>query len=445
MIESHPSSKTPSAYVPRLERLDLTMPKSALQKARKLTYAHLTYLQCRGESIFADPECINLFMNVLRLHWKVSGKELCSAIDQGTDLYELLALKIDNAYIIRELLTHKAVHELLGRDTPDAMMILATVVHTIYTAQWQNWSTEQTAKHKNQGQYALVISHAQAISNQLSNNVLAFKGPTTRELRKWAEMTVANHLMAIITSGHLPRVAPDNKYSWFFRNRLTSDLDGVSPVIDQAGSNNALEPGPVNEHEQVQSSSIPPKRTAVGHDTEWQTSPYKRIKVKTQGPGRFRAFDSYRPSAYKGPVSGNGQSGPKRSTFRDAYRRRNDRYSHDPLVTSSPVKRVVRHKSQAPDTPTHEQLRKDKLRELERMIVDHEYNIISSLDYTATGSKGNCTQESETPVVKGPSYTKYLRKKEIDTTSPLTAIKVRTTGHIRTQSYIGSEEGEILE
>jgi hypothetical protein len=89
-IESHASLKTPSAYIPRHERFDLTMPKSVLQKAPKFTCAHLNYLQCRGESVFADEKANNLFMNVLRLHWKVSGNVLRSALDQGTALYELL-------------------------------------------------------------------------------------------------------------------------------------------------------------------------------------------------------------------------------------------------------------------------------------------------------------------------------------------------------------------
>jgi hypothetical protein len=93
----------------------------------------------------------------------------------------------------------------------------------------------------------------------------------------------------------------------------------------------------------------------------------------------------------------------------------------------------------------HERLRRDELRELEIMIVDHEYNAISHLGHTATGSKSNGTQEPETPVVKGPSYTEYFRKKENESVSSLTAIKVRTVGHSRTQSYIGSEEGEVLE
>ncbi|KAI4853173.1 hypothetical protein E4T44_01009 [Aureobasidium sp. EXF-8845] len=445
MIESHPSSKTPSAYVPVLERLDLTMPKSALQKPHKFTCAHLNYLECCGESIFANENSINLFMNVLRLHWKVSGNILRHGADQGNDLYELLILEFDGVFIIRDLLTVDAARQLLDRETSNAMMILATVVHDIYTAQWQNWSHEQNVKHNKNDQHALIISHAQAISNQLSNNVLAFRGKNAPELRKWAEMTVANHLTTIITPGHLPPVAPKTKHVWFFNQGFTRNFESVDPIISQVGSNNALEPGPVKKHDQARLNSIPPKHTAVDHDIGWHNSPSKRPEVKAQGPGRFRAFDSYRPSAYKGPASGNGQSGPKHPTFRDAYRRRNHRHSRDPLVTPSPIKHAIRHENQAPDTPTHEQLRKDKLRELELMIADHEYNAISHLDHTATGSKNNSTQEPDTPVVKGPSYTEYLRKKETDTTSPLTAIKVRTAGHIRTQSYIGSEEGEILE
>jgi hypothetical protein len=418
MIEPHPSSKTPSAYVPVLGRLDLTMPKSALQKPHKFTCAHLNYLECRGESIFANDKSINLFMNVLRLHWKVSGNILRHAADQGNDIYELLILEVDGVFIIRDLLTVDATRRFLSRETPNAMMVLATVVHDIYTAQWQNWSHEQTVKHNKNDQYALIISHAQAISNQLSNNVLAFKGQTAPELRKWAEMTVANHLTAIITPGHLPPVAPKNKHLWFFNQRLTRNLESTDPIISQVGSNNALESGPVNKHDQVQFNPIPLKHTAIGHDTDWNTSPSKRIKIEAEGPGSFRAYDTYRPPAFKRPAFINGKSGSKRSTFRDARRELDSRHSRYSPLTPSLLKRNVRHKHQAPDTPMHEQLRRDKLRELKIMIADHEYNAVSHLDYTATGFKGNGTQEPITPVVKGPSYTEYLLKKDTDTTSP---------------------------
>ena len=181
VTESHVSSKIPNAYVPRQERFDLAMSKSVLQTTPKFTCAHLHYLECRGKSMFVDERSNNLFMNVLRLHWKVSGRVLHSAYDQGTDLYELLMLEMDGVYIKKNLLTDDAVYEVLERRTPDGMMILATIVHAIYNTQWQSWSAEQSVKHKQQGQYALIISHAQAISNQLSNNVLAFAEEVGRD------------------------------------------------------------------------------------------------------------------------------------------------------------------------------------------------------------------------------------------------------------------------
>jgi hypothetical protein len=311
------------------------MPKSVLQKPHKFTCAHLNYLECRGESIFANEKSISLSMNVLRLHWKVSGDILRHAADQGKNLYELLMLEVDGVFIIRGLLTVDATHRLLSRGTPDAMMILATVVHDSYTAQWQNWSHEQNVKHNKKDQYVLIISHAQATSNQLSNNVLAFKGKSAPELRKWAEMTVANHLMAIITPGHLPRDAP-RRSDYLFRNiRVISGLDSVNPIIDQVGSNNTIEPGPSRNFDQVQFNSSPPKRAAVGHDTDWHTSPSKRIKTKTESPNRFRAFDSYRPHASKRPASDNGQSGSRGPTFRNFHSKHNDRRSRDLLATNT--------------------------------------------------------------------------------------------------------------
>jgi hypothetical protein len=434
--ESHPSSKTPTAYVPSHERLDLTMPKSVLQKPHTFTCAHLNYLECRGESIFADEKASNLFMNALRLHWKVSGNVLRSALDQGSNLYELLVLEMDGVYIITGLFTDNAVHELLGRDAPDCMVILATIVHDIYTAQWRSWSEEQNSKHRKQSQYALIISHAQATSNQLSNNVLAFKGQTTPELRKWAEMTVAHHLKPIVTPGHLPPASADKKANWFFKSRSI-------PVVDRidSNSNKATEQGHLNQHHQVSShsASYPPKRR---FGTNWYTSPSKRVKVNTEYIGRFRASDIYRPSGYKGPAAFvHNHSGSRRPL----YRYLPVRSHHDFLSTSPPIKSSNRHERQVPSTSSDEQLRKNKLDEVQAKVTQQKSDAISCIDSTGAGSNFDNPHEPQTPVVKGPSYTEYLRKKENETVSPLTAYKVRTTGHIRTQSYIGSEDGEILE
>lgn len=74
--ESHSSSKTPNAYVAPMERLDLAMSKDILKKAHNLTYAHLNHLECHGESVFANNTSVNLFLNALRIHWKVTGRIL---------------------------------------------------------------------------------------------------------------------------------------------------------------------------------------------------------------------------------------------------------------------------------------------------------------------------------------------------------------------------------
>jgi hypothetical protein len=160
-------------------------------------------------------------------------------------------VELDGVYVIRDLLTKDAAYELLGRDAPDGMMILATIVQDIYVTQWHSWSTEQNGRHRQQGQYALIISHAQAISNQLSNNVLAFRGQTAPELRKWAEMTVAHHLMAIVTPGHLPRAITDNSTRSSFTNTSSSNAMIVRPAADQVRSNHALEQGTSNKYHQV--------------------------------------------------------------------------------------------------------------------------------------------------------------------------------------------------
>jgi hypothetical protein len=447
ITESHPSSKTPTVYVPSHERLDLTMPKNVLQKPHNFTCAHLNCLQCRGESVFAGEKASNLFMNALRLHWKVSGNVLRSALDQGNNLYELLTLEIDGVYIIRSLFTEIAVHELLGRDTPDGMMILATIVHDMYTAQWHSWSRDQNVKHKQQDHYARIISHAQAISNQLSSNVLAFKGQTTPELRKWAEMTVANHLKAIVTSGHLPPAAKEKKANWFFKSRLTSDYKSVDPVIKQISSSGdkATEQGPSNKRTQIPShpTSNPQKR---GFGTTWHSSPSKRTKVNTEYIGRFRASDIYRPSGYKGPAAFvHSQPGPKRLPYRNFCGI--PIQSHAPeFFTTPPLNRYFNDReSQVPNTLSDEGLRKNKQHELKANVAQPRPRHTTCERPTRTDSFSNSPWEPQTPVVTGPSYTEYLRKKENDPASSLTAYKLRTTGHIRTQSYIGSEEGEIVE
>lgn len=434
ITESQVPSKTSNAHVPRRERFDLAMSKSVLQNAPKFTCAHLNYLTCRGESIFVNERSINLFMNVLRLHWKVSGRVLNSAYDQGADLYELLMLKMDGAYIIKNLLTDDAIYELLKRKTLDGMMILATIVHAIYNAQWQSWSAEQSVKHKQQGQYALIISHAQAISNQLSNNVLAFRGQSAPELRKWAESTVARHLMAIVTPGHLRHATTMNQTYSSLTDSSTSELMNVRSTINQVGKDEVSKQSPSSNRKQapLHPDSQPSKRRRLGVASNWGISPYKST-------GRFRVSDTYRPSRHRGPTFSNGQSGRKHLPFRDT-RDRHDRRRSDASPTTPPlIDYVSHHEYNASGLLSYEEARKVKLDEGQVKATRQKDDAISSIDF----SQGS--QEHKTPIVKGPSYAEYLRKKEVEAVSPLSVIKGRPFGHVRTQSYVGSEEGEILE
>jgi hypothetical protein len=416
-VESHASSKTPSAYIPRHERFDLTMPKSVLQKAPKFTCAHLNYLQCRGESVFADDKANNLFMNVLRLHWKVSGKVLDSALAQGTALYELLAMELDGIYIVRDLLTKDAAYELLGRDAPDGMMILATIVHDIYTTQWCSWSEEQNGRHRQQGQHALIISHAQAISNQLSNNVLAFRGQTAPELRKWAEMTVARHLMAIVTPGHLPRAITDDSIRSSFTDSSSSNVMIVRPAANQVRSNHALEQGTSNKPTQVPLHPAPLKRKSLASGNDWRTTPRKRVK--------FRAHDTYRPRA-----------SCLRPDFSTIYRMNNRSFQYSP-PNPSPINHVNRRDCWDPKYPSQETPRRTELREVQTETQQQKSDAATCIDFTGINSSSKNFQEHKIPVVQGPSYTDYLRKKANDAASPLSVIKSRIFGHARTHSYTG--------
>jgi len=437
ILESHVSSKIPSAHVPRQEQFDLAMSKSILQRAPRFTCAHLTYLECRGKSIFVDEKAISLFMNALRLHWKVSGKILQSPLDQSTDLYELLMLEMDGVYIIQNLLTDDAIHEVLERRTPDGMMILATIVHDIYNTQWQSWSAEHGVKHKQQGRYALIITHAQAISNQLSNNVLTFKGQASPELRKWAEVTVARHLMAIVTPGHLHHPTMMNKIHYSLTDSSTSDLMNGNTTIKQPGENGVLEQGPSSKRKQMplHSGLQPSKRRKLGVVSSWRASPYKSA-------GRFRAFDSYRPPRHRRPTSSNDRWGHKHPKSRNIHDRLDHTRSHHHPSTASPCDYVNRNEYQAPDVSPYEERCKVKLDAVQPNVTQQKVSAISCIGF---GGARSSSEEQKTPIVKGPSYTEYLRKKEGEAALPLKAVKSRPFGHVRTQSYVGSEEGEILE
>ncbi|KAG9522523.1 hypothetical protein KCV07_g2863, partial [Aureobasidium melanogenum] len=442
---SHAPFKTPNAYVAPMERLDLAMSKDILKKAQHLTYAHLNCLECHGESVFVDNNAINLFVNALRIHWKVTGRTLQNASDQGKDLYELFTLEVDGQRVISNLFTREAIYYLLGRKFPDAMMILAAIVHRIYISQWRNWSVEQTQKHESQSRYALIISHAQATSNQLSNNVLAFKSNATPELRKWAEETVARHLIAIVTPGHLPRLSThNNKYLSSSHDSGPGLKDAKNTIIsvpqvvkyEAARSVYASESGPYNEQYEVPFRPNPSaKRKAPGSSSNYHNSPStKRIKVKAQATGKFRAYDTYRPL------------GVQRAPFNGRARPNHTR-SDDLLTTPTPTKYVDHHEQQVLDTPSHEALRKAKLSDLQTKIVQHKLDGISYLNFadSGLGSSSSGAPDPNTPVVNGPSYTDYLRKRVQDAESLLTINKSNISGHTHTQSFIGSEEGEIFD
>ncbi|KAH0370256.1 hypothetical protein KCU65_g2706, partial [Aureobasidium melanogenum] len=440
-VHAHAPFKTPNAYVAPMERLDLAMSKVILKKAHNLTYAHLNYLECHGESVFADNNAVNLFVNALRIHWKVTGRTLDNASDQGKDLYELFALEVDGQRIIRNLFTREAIFFLLGRDFPDAMMILAAVVHRIYISQWRSWSIEHTQKNSSLSRYALIISHAQATSNQLSNNVLAFKSNATPELRKWAEETVARHLIAIVTPGHLPPVPStrNNKYLSGSHDSIPDLKDPRNTVSSsthlvkyKAASNNyATESGPYNERYEVPFRPNPSmKRKSPSFGSNYLNSPpTKKIKARSS---KYRAHDTYRPLGSQG-VPFNGHDRPSH------------RHSDDLLTTPTPIK-YVDHEPQALDTPSHEALRKAKLRVLQGKITQHKLDDIC-VDFadSGLGSSSEGAHEHNTPVVNGPSYTDYLRKKVQDAESPLSINKGNTLGHSRNKSFVGSEEGEIFD
>jgi hypothetical protein len=228
---------------------------------------------------------------------------------------------------------------------------------------------------------------------------------------------------------------------------LTSDYKSVDPVIKQISSSGdkATEQGPSNKRTQIPShpTSNPQKR---GFGTTWHSSPSKRTKVNTEYIGRFRASDIYRPSGYKGPAAFvHSQPGPKRLPYRNFCGI--PIQSHAPeFFTTPPLNRYFNDReSQVPNTLSDEGLRKNKQHELKANVAQPRPRHTTCERPTRTDSFSNSPWEPQTPVVTGPSYTEYLRKKENDPASPLTAYKLRTTGHIRTQSYIGSEEGEIVE
>ncbi|THZ28302.1 hypothetical protein D6C89_02697 [Aureobasidium pullulans] len=394
---SHASSKTPiGLYLPRQERLDLArMSKSDLVGGATYHCAHLTFLECKGESVFPDAICVNLVLNALRIHWKVSGRVLRTLADQGNDLMEFLTLEVDNKRVIADLFTEEARHYLLERDGSDALIIFTTVIHDIYAATWYRWSKEFNSKHLQAGQFALIIAHAQAISNQLSNNVLAFKDKAAPELKRWAEETASCHLMAIVTLGHLPsrHVAPAFVSS---NDSSAPDLMGAKYNANNINTKGyyPTHSGPVDHHYRAPIPNRPSfstKRKAPAEAAySCSTPPSKKFRGKTESPEKRRVYDTYRPSGPRRPTLYNNDH---RSAPRNPYtsQRHHDRYK------------------QALD---HDELRKERLRVLDQKIAQHPPASRFSDEPVRPESSGS--SQGNAPVVDGPSYVEYLRSREGD-------------------------------
>ncbi|KAI4718299.1 hypothetical protein E4T48_05494 [Aureobasidium sp. EXF-10727] len=421
-IESHASSKTPNTYIPPPDRLDLAMSKDVLKKAPVFSCAHLNYLECHRESVFVDDRSVNLLLNALRLHWKIKGNTLKNAADQGGDLYELLMLEVNGQRIISNLFTREALYVLLERKFPDAMMILAAIIHDIYLAQWHVWCDEQNQKHKQQSQYAQIIAHAQATSNQLSNNVLAFRGKVAPELRKWAEETVARHLLAIVTPGHLPfpaTLSPTNNPipDLLSNNTTRFDYDGNNRKASHASAQG----GSSNDYYRVPFRPATKRKSPRSHSSYHTLPPVKRMKIENERTGHPRPRDLYRPSGFKRPTYHNGHG----------------RLGH---TISSPNTHA--------HATTHEEHRRAKLQEVQAKLdaAQKKADIISyDLAVPDANSNLNSAQEHDTLVFNSPSYADYLRKKKQDAESLLPVNKALTASHVRNKSDVGSEEGEIYE
>lgn len=192
------------------DRVDLAMDIRHVHHQRDgpFNLGHLHYLMCGNQTVFANSSGCKLFFSAIRLQWKISGRALRTLRDHENDLVEFLRLEFEHAPIISDLFTDVAMFYLLEQPDSDGLAIMATIMKDIYDTQWKHW-TDMNTNSGHRGA-RLVIAHAQATSNQLSNFVLAFKQGNS-QLRKWAEETASRHLMAIITPGHLPAPASSGR------------------------------------------------------------------------------------------------------------------------------------------------------------------------------------------------------------------------------------------
>ena len=216
MSKAKPSSNMPGGcFVEEGERIDLTMDIRHVhcQRDEPFYLGHLHCLMCGSQTVFSDSSACNLFFSAIRLHWKISGRVLHTLRDHEKDLVEFLHLEFQRAPIISDLFTDVAMFYLLDQPESDGLAIMAIIMKDIYDTQWKHW-TDMNTNSGHRGA-RLVIAHAQATSNQLSNFILAFKQGKP-QLKKWAEEAASGHLMAIITPGHLPGVASSG------RNRVMS-------------------------------------------------------------------------------------------------------------------------------------------------------------------------------------------------------------------------------
>ncbi|KAI5275257.1 hypothetical protein E4T47_01675 [Aureobasidium subglaciale] len=479
---SHASSKTPSAYIPREERIDLAVPMHAIHAEPTYTCAHLNHLECRGESVFADARCVNWFLNALRLHWKVSGSVLRSLSDQAKDLWQFLTLEVEGRRIISDLFTDDAVYYLLGRSDHESMMILTAIIQDIYNIQWQSWSGEQNNKHKQQGHHALVIFHAQATANQLSNNILAFKDNAAPELRRWAETTVSGHLMAIVTPGHLthrPAARETTRFAFEdsapIRDMMSVKDTNVSSPGSRPTTRNVA-PSAFNEdllnrdlmevrhintssartdyirdnHARGQDSSVGRYQapTSTGHSYSggkrkmslstayhYDSPSSKRFKVRLENTNNYRSYETYRPSPLK------------RRTFEysDIRSAHADTRRDNRIYPTTPERSTTAGETPAIETPTREKILRAKLDLLRNEIAQRRSSTTSSSVPRALGSSSDDSDDRKVPVLDGPSYHQFIRNQEDEAGKLVIPDKDGTAGHARTKSYVSIDEGEVFE
>jgi hypothetical protein len=365
------------------------------------TVRHLNHLELNGVSIFADDMSINLFSNALRIHWKVSGMVLQSVADQEKDLLQFLVLDMDGQQIVGHLFTSSALLHILNDSR--AIRIMAVILNDIYVSQWRHWKAV-TSKQRG-GYHALIIAHAQATSNQLMNNVLAFKEKATSALRDWAEQTAAEHLISIVTPGHMPTPYP-------------------LPSRGEARQGNSNSHNKVAVPQIIKPSSK--RKASIFRPSYGGSTSTKRARVKLE-----RGHDCYRPQKVFTSYSPNNRVNVKLEYDDETHE------THKlPGTQVSPVQRDLRNQQAATHNAHHA--------EFDRSDVTIAYPV--SPAYHATNPQFSEFFDYSGPISSGPSYLEYLRSKEVHTGAPVTVSNTsNTVGHVRARSFFVSEEGEVAE